>query len=128
MVLGGAASEAAEQGLYALVEGDPSLGEIMRRYGATGQTLKKIYGTLRVMGAGQWVRGHWVPASALAFGPSLTFVLESTRNGQDRDEQLWTYVAFRLITYFERGEIGTIEPVQRDPAGAVIARRASTIR
>lgn len=99
----------AEEQLYDLVEQDQYLRAIMTTHGATRDTLKTIYNILLKSGAGQWVRGHWVAASALAFGASLEFLLtatDSTEKVGGRDA--WNAVAFELVEYFEKGKTGPV--------------------
>ena len=96
------AQREAETELYALIESDPQLSAIMTRFRATRQTLEKTYRRLCSLGAAQWVRGHWVAASALAFGPTLAFVLS---NAEQEGRDAWLDVAYRLVEYFEKGEV-----------------------
>ena len=98
----------AEQRLLELIESDPALSGIMAKFGATRETLLKCYRSLCVVGGGQWARGHWVPASALVFGPTLLFVLSATDCGRTASRDVWTEVALRLIDYFENGEVGLV--------------------
>ena len=60
-------SKSAEEELYDLIVGDPTLGAIMEKHHATRADLKALYGMLLACGAGQWTRGHWVAASALCY-------------------------------------------------------------
>lgn len=71
----GAELDDAEKQLYDLVESDPTLKAVMAEHGATRQTVEGIYYHLLKAGAGKWVRGHWLTASALAYGATLDFVL-----------------------------------------------------
>jgi hypothetical protein len=100
-------SKKAEEELYDLVENDPSLKEIMRRYGAHRAALRKIYQGLSGL-VGGWEKGHWVPASAIAFGMPLAYCLEKTSNGAETSYEIWTEVAYRVNEYFARGEVGRI--------------------
>jgi hypothetical protein len=51
-------------------------------------------------------RGHWVPASSLAFGGTLPFVLTCIERTTDRRE--WLSIAARLVDYFQKGELKPI--------------------
>ena len=103
-----ASKELAEKELYDIVECDPGLRTIMTRHSAKRDALQKIYWALMRDGAGQWVRGHWVAASALTFGATLEFVLEQTNNGDKSGRGTWDETAFSLIDYFEKGKVGYV--------------------
>jgi hypothetical protein len=95
----------AEEELYDLVESNQHLRKIMARHGATRDVLRELYRKLQVTGAGQWAKGHYVSASALAFGATLEFLLTNTDNGKLADRQAWQAVAIRMIDYFEAGRL-----------------------
>jgi hypothetical protein len=95
----------SEEELYDLIEGDPLLREIMARHGATRDVLRDIYQGLLITGAGQWARGHYVPASALAFGATLEFLLTTTDNARIATKGAWETAAFKVLDYFERGSV-----------------------
>ena len=99
----------AEQRLLELIESDSALSGILAKFGASRETLLKCYRSLCVVGGGQWAQGHWVPASALVFGPTLLYVLSATDCGRTTSRDVWTEVALRLIDYFENREVGLIE-------------------
>lgn len=67
----------AEEELFSLIEADDSLRRIMRAHGACRETLRDAYHLLLGAGCGQWVKGHWLAASALAFSGTLDYVLTS---------------------------------------------------
>ncbi len=94
----------AEKELFDMVENDPLLAAIMRHKGTTRTDLSNAYEDLLAAGCGQWVRGHWVAASALAFGTTLGFVLTSTKTGSISLDAMG-----RLLDYFQRGETGPID-------------------
>ncbi len=50
--------------LFDLCEADPDLSEVLTIYSADRVQLKATYIALIGNGAGQWVRGHYVAASA----------------------------------------------------------------
>jgi hypothetical protein len=81
MLLSGAADSAKEE-LYDFILGDPALYALLQKHGATRNDLTNIYHGLLAAGAGQWVRGHWVSASALCYGFTLEFVLSRFREGE----------------------------------------------
>lgn len=99
----------AEEKLFDLIEADPVLAGIMAAHRADRNTLRRSYKALCQYGAGEWTKGHWVPARALAMGTTLPFVLS---NAQASSESAWIEVANRVFAYFEKGELGII-PVRR---------------
>jgi hypothetical protein len=102
------AREMAKSALFDLIEGDPMLRGAMEKYRATRSELSEIYRYLILSGADQWAGGHYVPASALCYGATLEFVLQRLRYGQGSPRDVWEPVAFRLLRYFERGEVGHV--------------------
>jgi hypothetical protein len=112
------AKNAAEEELLDLIEADPALRAIMVRFGASRNNLQEAYQMLLKSGAGQWARGHWVAASALAFGPTLSYLLASTRNAQASGRDTWLPVAHRLVDYFERGKTEPIQAGDRSHHGS----------
>ena len=94
--------ELAQKELYDLVETDPDLRQIMTTYGATRETLKLIYDQLCVHGAGQWVKGAFVPAAAIATNPSLLYILRTLHEPTDLDEyNRWLKLSYELLQYFD---------------------------
>jgi hypothetical protein len=92
----------AKEALFELVEPDPDLSRILGSHGASRKDLDDIYFKLIAAGAGQWADEHWVPASTLAFGATLDFVLRRRTDGD------WMAVAFRMVEYFTNGEVGSV--------------------
>ena len=93
----------AEDALLALVQSHPTLKQIVARHRVSPDALRYLYRTLAGSGAGQWQRGHWVAASALAYRAPLEFLLSKTQNGTESDDSVWAYVVSRIISYFKRG-------------------------
>ena len=94
--------ELAQEELYDLVEADPDLRQIMTVYGATRETLKLIYDQLCVHGAGQWVKGAYVPAAAVATNPSLLHILRTLHEPTALDEyNRWLKLSHELLQYFD---------------------------
>jgi hypothetical protein len=50
-------------------------------------------------------KGHWIPASALVYGPTLRFVLRH----KDDDSEVLRKVCYRLCQYFSANETGEIK-------------------
>lgn len=88
----------AEEALLDYCLAQPAIQSLVQEFGANRATLKDLYSTLRVAGAGQWRGGHWVAASALAYPHSLRFLLTNQEGGVSHMRQ-----AFALIMHFERG-------------------------
>jgi len=90
--------------LFDLCEADPDLSQVLTNYSADREQLKATYIALIANGAGQWVRGHYVAASAFAFVPTLEYVLGAHPEGESLPE-----MAFKLFDYFELGKFGPAE-------------------
>lgn len=100
--------ERAEEELYNLCESDTNLRIVMQKYEANRETLKEIFRILNYVGAGQWTKGHFVSVSSLAFVGTLDYLL------RNKEKLLTSYndkieISYRLITYFEKGEMGYIK-------------------
>jgi len=93
--------QAFEQ-LLDLVETQPDLRKVIAHYTASRDSLRNLYARLCASGAGQWAKGHYVAASSLLFATTLDYLLRNQNVADFRG------VAFRLIDYFERGELGEI--------------------
>jgi hypothetical protein len=75
------------------------------------QPILRLLRLLLASGAGQWVRGHWVAASALCYGFTLEFVLSSATAGKAAGRtprEIWTPIAFELVDYFAKGAVGKV--------------------
>ena len=90
--------------LFDLCEADPDLSQVLTNYSADREQLKATYIALIANGAGEWVRGHYVAASAFAFVPTLEYVLGAHSEGESLPE-----MAFKLVDYFELGKFGPAE-------------------
>jgi len=100
----------ALESLFRLCESDSELKEVMKKYGASRKTLEDLYKMLIANGAGQWEQGHYVPVSALAFGPTLQFLLENS------DALPWSRICILLLEYFERKGAGPVPMDVRGPS------------
>ncbi len=98
-------AEAALEELLDLCEDDDELKWLMQTHGADRTVLREQYQKLCAGGAAQWTAGHFVAASALAYGPTLIYVLE---NRKVVERQGVLRVASRLIRYFQSGESGLV--------------------
>jgi hypothetical protein len=95
--------EAFEQ-LYDLCQSDPPVSEVMKKYKADRNVLSDIYHKLLASGAGQWVSGHYVAVSALAYAFTLDYLLDKFTK-----KEFTSDTAFRIIEYFEKGEVGPVD-------------------
>lgn len=86
----------AEKALLDYCEQQPTIQVLLREHNISRQDLQSLYHQLLMAGAGQWICGHWVAASALAYPESLRYML--TRKGENMQK-----TAFNLIMYFEKG-------------------------
>jgi len=78
---------------------------MMKRHNADRETLRKAYEKILCAGGGQWKKGHYVPASSLVYNQTLDYVLKNiNKEGDD-----FSFVAWRLLEYFEKRRVGKIE-------------------
>ena len=96
--------------LLTLSESDPTVRRVMSKHGADRARLRETFLFLLSNGAGQWVGGHYVAASALVFASTLDFVLTNT--GQLPPPQ----ICVLLLEYFERRDVGPVPLQERGPA------------
>ena len=97
--------EKALEELLKLCESDPYLTKVMEKYKADKEILRKAYEKLIMAGAGQWKRGHFVPASSLVYCQTLDYLLRNI----DKEDKDFSFVAWRLLKYFEKGRIWKIK-------------------
>jgi hypothetical protein len=71
MLLSNSKDSALEE-LFDLIHGEPMLLALLQKDGTTREDLRELYWALLAAGAGQWVKGHWVAASALCYGLSAS--------------------------------------------------------
>jgi|TARA_B100002003_G_scaffold235691_1_gene250979 hypothetical protein len=88
--------EALEK-FFELCKSDEGVKQAMDSYGATGETTKELYNKLIDAGAGQWIKGHFVALSALAYFEPLTFCLEALKKGSPD----FTEVAWNMLEFFK---------------------------
>ena len=86
-------------------ESDPYTIIMMKRHNADRETLRRAYEKLLRAGSGQWKKGHFVPASSLVYNQTLDYLLKNiNKEGDD-----FSFVAWRLLEYFEKRRVGKIE-------------------
>ena len=76
---------------------DIGVSKIIEDYEITKEGLKEIYNKLLALGDGQWVGGHYVALSTLAYVQPLEYFLKAQKIGKSGVE-----VAYNLIIYFEK--------------------------
>ena len=83
---------------------------VIEKYSITETALKEKYEKLILYGAGQYVRGHWIAASALVFQSTLEYLFDirNEMSGRDEGEE----IAYKLLEYFENGEMGKLTTSQ----------------
>ena len=88
--------------------------DVISKYGVDRTYLKRLYHRLLSLGAGQYVRGHFVAASCFAFASPLEFILGhydgenfSIRGYDDYNSGL--FISFKLVEYFRRGGSGPVK-------------------
>ena len=96
-------TEKARDELFSLCENDPNLAKILAKHNAQRATLVEMERQFVKTGAGQWARGHWVPASAFAFGFTLEYLLN---HQSDKD---FERVAWMILRYFQDNKKGPVE-------------------
>ncbi len=97
--------EEGKKELFALMRQDPVVNKVLQDYGVSDDELDKIYNKLIRNGAGIFKNGHWVPASSLAYGQTLDYVLKHRNEGHEQFEK----ICYRLWQYFSNNETGDIE-------------------
>jgi hypothetical protein len=86
----------AEEALLDECERDPDCKSIMDKHGVDREAVRDLYRRLQAGGAGQWVKGHFVSVSAIAWPRLLDRVL--TERAIDARS-----LAFEAINAVERG-------------------------
>lgn len=74
--------------LYSLLNNDNATLFLLKKFNKTNEDLRNIVQKLELCGAGQVVRGHYVPISSIAFIDTLELLLEH-----------WNGVNFEIKNY-----------------------------
>ena len=83
---------------------DRELRPILASHNVDRTQLKEIYNVLTASGAGQWVRGYFVAACALAYPETLAFLLRQFISGNTDGTALDSRrIAHQLIRHFQNG-------------------------
>ena len=64
-----------------LCESDDSVAMVMKKHNLDRDDLKGIYTELLGVGLGQWIKGHYVALSTIAYNETLYYYVESKRKG-----------------------------------------------
>jgi hypothetical protein len=80
-------------------ESQPVIEGLMNEFQISRDDLRELYYDLLRSGAGQWVCGHYVAASGLAYPEPLRYMLVRKRN----DKSFNIETASNVIMYFEQG-------------------------
>jgi hypothetical protein len=80
-------------------ESQPVIEGLMNEFQISRDDLRELYYDLLRSGAGQWVCGHYVAASALAYPEPLRYMLVRKRNNGSFNIE----TASNVIMYFEQG-------------------------
>ena len=75
---------------------------IAKVHGIDRATLREVYSELVLAGAGQWVRGHYVPVATFVLPLTMGFVL--SRRGRMHNSE----IAHTLLQYWETGDTGLV--------------------
>jgi len=106
----GAASDPKATALSAyfdLCEADEGVKNVMNLEGITRSDLEKTYASLRAIGLGQWIKGHYVALSTIAYPEPLLYLVRSRKRNVDPHT-----IASNLLDYWEN----------KIPQGALLAR------
>lgn len=96
MVEGGDDRDQALAEFLTLCVEDENVSKVMKMYGLTKSGLEEIYQDLLLQGLGQWVEGHYVALSTIAYPEPLRFYAEAQKQGKSKME-----MASVLMEYWE---------------------------
>ncbi len=88
--------DSAKEALLDFCYQQPRISALLGESQISRKALQALYDELIMAGAGQWICGHWVAASAIAYPESLQYMLKKNKNNIQE-------TAFNLIMYFEQG-------------------------
>jgi hypothetical protein len=89
----------ARERMFKYCLSDPILSQIIQKHNATKDDLENLYTKILVIGAGQWVKGHFVAVSALLFHHTLDYLL-----GKYMLDEIDPGETYRVIKYFQNNE------------------------
>jgi hypothetical protein len=91
--------EDALEEYWDLCEADKSVAGLMQHYDLSRKDLKDVYLKMIDVGIGQWVKGHFVALSALAYREPFYYLMESEERGR-WDGEDFKEVAVDILRYF----------------------------
>jgi|TARA_B100000315_G_scaffold119556_1_gene109520 hypothetical protein len=97
------AKEKALQEYWGLCEADEGVAQLMKEHSLSRKNLNDLYMKLIKTGVGQWIKGHFVALSALAYYETFYYLLESQKRGRVDGED-FKEVAHDILCFF-RGDI-----------------------
>jgi hypothetical protein len=80
-----------------LCEADPSVKSVMDLENLSRADLQDIYKVLRAVGLGQWVKGHFVALSTIAYPEPLLYFVRSRKRNVDP-----LTIASNILGYWEK--------------------------
>ena len=113
--------EQTEQDILALFRADRGLQQVARRHNITTHEVLEWFQNLSRRGYATSVKGHYLPASALAFGFTLEYVA-----AQARAEMPWGAISERLYRYFLNNEVGCVSGENGLPLPETAGQQAGT--
>lgn len=93
---GGSERDKALEQFLDLCESDSGVKQVMRSEGLLRSDLKEIYSDLLTVGLGQWIKGHYVALSTIAYVEPLLYIVRAKQRGTNRLE-----IAGTLLEYWE---------------------------
>lgn len=79
-----------------LCESDEGVLKVVNEFKLTRIDLKRIYIRLNAAGLGQYIKGHHVALSSIAYYEPLRYIVESERHGEN-----WGNIARNILFYWE---------------------------
>jgi hypothetical protein len=107
--------EAAMTQLLDLCESDLTVREVMRRHGASRETLRSLFDVLVATDTGGSAKGHYVAASVLCSGETLDFALRNLDVSSRRKVNATLVIRPRRYVMQRRHPIGSL-PARRNAA------------
>jgi len=111
-----AEKEEAEQQLYNFVLSEPELSSVLKSYNASGNTIKLIYDKMIETGAGQFIKGQWIPASAITNPITLEYLLQKLKGKNLAEESDDVFIiVWNVFDYFKSGSVLPHQMVETKP-------------
>lgn len=75
---------------------DKGIVSIINKYGLSKDDLYQYYINLSAAGLGQWIKGHYVPLSTIAYYEPLLYLVESKKRNVE-----WGAIVGNILDYWE---------------------------